>query len=350
MSRRIVEWHLAAREAVRQRAEALETAIEHSSQFTDRLDVILANLGGAAAQRCQKALDELRSKIDDIQPATGQPSLIEQQRTTLMARFFAEFEGIEVEMNDAQPLMSELRVAGRDLCEIVADEERAHVEQQIGAVEDNWATVTDIFARKNADLVDAMEKAMDFHGLLSELLEWLNETEEKLQSLEQLRSVLDEKAIQKEQLNQMCANLCADVNAHQHQSAVIRAPINDLNSRWNRLYASLNERQQKMERALLEMGQFSQAYEQLIGWIEKTEHVLDEVRLITCLFSASSQASYHRCSICCFPAHNVENWRRTYERSQNLKMEIKLSVEYQRKKLPCRLLGSFFVFYSRWSH
>lgn len=40
----------AAREAVRQRAEALETAIEHSSQFTDRLDVILANLGGAAAQ------------------------------------------------------------------------------------------------------------------------------------------------------------------------------------------------------------------------------------------------------------------------------------------------------------
>uniref|UniRef100_A0A915B3J8 Microtubule-actin cross-linking factor 1 n=1 Tax=Parascaris univalens TaxID=6257 RepID=A0A915B3J8_PARUN len=376
----------AAREAVRQRAEALETAIEHSSQFTDRLDVILANLGGAAAQirnpdpvsadperirsqicdnialmeelkrkegalesvkesargileqakpndaaiadigakiaaldslweelnegvtlrgnileetykkaerfcmelqRCQKALDELRSKIDDIQPATGQPSLIEQQRTTLM--------GIEVEMNDAQPLMSELRVAGRDLCEIVADEERAHVEQQIGAVEDNWATVTDIFARKNADLVDAMEKAMDFHGLLSELLEWLNETEEKvsalapissaspadiqneLQSLEQLRSVLDEKAIQKEQLNQMCANLCADVNAHQHQSAVIRAPINDLNSRWNRLYASLNERQQKMERALLEMGQFSQAYEQLIGWIEKTEHVLDEI-------------------------------------------------------------------------
>lgn len=51
-------------------------------------------------------------------------------------------------MNDAQPLMSELRVAGRDLCEVVADEERAHVEQQIGAVEDNWATVTDIFARK----------------------------------------------------------------------------------------------------------------------------------------------------------------------------------------------------------
>ncbi|KHN76670.1 Dystonin [Toxocara canis] len=373
-----------AREAVRQRAEALETAIEHSSQFTDRLDVILANLGGAAAQirhpdpvsadperirsqicdnmalmeelrhkegalrsvkesareileqarpndaavtdieakldtldslwqelyegvtmrgsvleetlkkaerfwteleRCQKAVDELRSKIDGIQPATGQPSLIEQQRSALMV--------IEAEMSGTEPMMSDLRVAGRDLCEVVADEERAHVEQQIGVVEGSWATVTDMFARKNVDLVDAMEKAMDFHGLLSELVECLNETEKKvstlapvssaspndiqneLEALEQLRSTLDEKAIQKEQLNQLCANLCVGVNSH--QSATIRAPISDLNSRWNRLYASLNERQQKMERALLEMGQFSQAYEQLMGWIEKTEHVLDEI-------------------------------------------------------------------------
>ena len=29
-------------------------------------------------------------------------------------------------------------------------------------------------------MVDAMEKAMDFHGLYSELLEWLIETEAKM--------------------------------------------------------------------------------------------------------------------------------------------------------------------------
>lgn len=40
----------AARDVIRQRAEALETAIEQSSQFTDRLDVVLANLDGAAMQ------------------------------------------------------------------------------------------------------------------------------------------------------------------------------------------------------------------------------------------------------------------------------------------------------------
>lgn len=43
------------------------------------------------------------------------------------------------------------------------------------------------------------------------------------------------------------------------------------------LYALLNEHQQKMEKALLEMGQFAQAYEQLMIWIGKTERVLNEV-------------------------------------------------------------------------
>lgn len=45
-------------------------------------------------------------------------------------------------------LMDKLRSAGAQLCDVVADEEKAHVEQQINAVEGNWTTVTDICARK----------------------------------------------------------------------------------------------------------------------------------------------------------------------------------------------------------
>lgn len=46
----IEERYEAIKEAIKQRAEALETAIEHTSRFSDRLDVILSNLGGTAAQ------------------------------------------------------------------------------------------------------------------------------------------------------------------------------------------------------------------------------------------------------------------------------------------------------------
>uniref|UniRef100_A0A0N5AJF6 GAR domain-containing protein n=1 Tax=Syphacia muris TaxID=451379 RepID=A0A0N5AJF6_9BILA len=370
--------------AVKNRALALDSAIEHSSQFTDRLDVILSKLGGAAAQirnpdpvsadperirsqisdnmalkeelklkegalqsvkesadvilkqaksndpavteinakiekldalwqelnngvaargnelentlaktvrfwsdleKCQNAIEELRVKITDIQPAAGQPAVIKEQQNTLLA--------IEGDIHETEPMVNELRLAGMDLCSSVASDERTHVEQQIGVVESNWATVTDLYALKNKDLIDAMENAMEFHGLYSELLNWMLEREEKmaefsrmpgpsstdvkneLAALDEMKTVLDEKVVQKERLNQLCANLC--VGATVQQCAAIRAPLNDLNNRWNKLYVTLNERQQKVERALLEMGQFSQAYDQLMGWIEKTSHTLEEI-------------------------------------------------------------------------
>ncbi|VBB27153.1 unnamed protein product [Acanthocheilonema viteae] len=379
------ERFFAARDAVRQRAEALETAIEQSSKFTDRLDVVLANLDGAAMQirnpepiladperiklqimdnrslmeqlkhkdgilrsvkenaeeilvhansndsgaaeisikikeldalwdelmkgvttrgniledtlvkaerfcyelkSYQKAINELRLRIEGIQLAFGEPTVIEQQRNILLA--------IKNEMREIKPeIMDKLRSTGRDLCEVVAEEEKAHVEQQMNEVEGDWIRVTGMYDRKESDLIDAMEKARQFHDLLTELINWVGERESEvfkldpstvassndirneLAALGDLRSLLDEKALEKEQLNQLCASLCVGSTAQ--QSANIRAPINDLNIRWNRLYALLNERQQKMEKALLEMGQFSQAYEQLMIWIEKTQHVLNEI-------------------------------------------------------------------------
>lgn len=55
----------------------------------------------------------------------------------------------------------------------------------------------------------------------------------QLNKVNELRALLDEKALQKEQLNQLCAGLC--VGAQVNHSSAIRMPINDLNSRWNRV-------------------------------------------------------------------------------------------------------------------
>ncbi|EFO27979.2 spectraplakin [Loa loa] len=379
------ERFFAARDTIRQRAEALETAIEQSSQFTDRLDVVLANLDGAAMQirnpepiqsdperiksqiidnlslmeqlkhkegvlrsvkenayeilmhakpsdtgaaeisikikeleslweelmkdvttrknlledtlakaerfwcelnSYQKAINELRLRIEGIQPALGDPTTIEQQQNILLA--------IKNEMQQIKPeIMGKLRCAGHDLCGVIAEEEKAHIEQQMNEVEGGWVTVTDMCDRKESDLVEAMNKAVGFRDLLTKLINWIAETEAEIfklnlgagasssdignefTALGDLRSLLDEKALEKEQLNQLYANLCVGSNAQ--QSANIRASVNDLNTQWNKLYTLLNERQQKVEKALLEMGQFSQAYEQLMIWIEKTEHILNEI-------------------------------------------------------------------------
>lgn len=41
--------------------------------------------------------------------------------------------------------------------------------------------------------------------------------------------------------------------------------------------SATNERQQKLERALLELGHFQQAYEQLIGWIDKATDTVNDI-------------------------------------------------------------------------
>jgi len=57
----------------------------------------------------------------------------------------------------------------------------------------------------------------------------------------------------------------------------IRQPLGELNQRWNVLLKRLLDSQQRLERALLDMGQFSQAHAQLVDWIDKTLTTLDGV-------------------------------------------------------------------------
>ena len=52
--------------------------------------------------------------------------------------------------------------------------------------------------------------------------------------------------------------------------------LEEVRERWEKLCQVCNERQQKLEEALLELGQFSIAVEELLTWIQQTKAVLSE--------------------------------------------------------------------------
>lgn len=52
--------------------------------------------------------------------------------------------------------------------------------------------------------------------------------------------------------------------------------LEEIRERWEKLCQVCNERQQKLEEALLELGQFSIAVEELLTWIQQTKAVLSE--------------------------------------------------------------------------
>ena len=59
-------------------------------------------------------------------------------------------------------------------------------------------------------------------------------------------------------------------------SDLITAQLEEVNSRWDDLCLHSSERQQTIEGALLQLGQFQLALEELLVWVKQTNATLDE--------------------------------------------------------------------------
>ena len=66
--------------------------------------------------------------------------------------------------------------------------------------------------------------------------------------------------------------------ASPEQAASIREPVQDVNARWHGLIDGMSERKTRLQRALLNLGQFQSALDELVVWLEKTNASLDEAQ------------------------------------------------------------------------
>lgn len=62
------------------------------------------------------------------------------------------------------------------------------------------------------------------------------------------------------------------------QAAAIKEPLSAVNKRWDDLLRGIVERQRQLENALLRLGQFQHALNELLVWISKTDKTLDELK------------------------------------------------------------------------
>ncbi|KAK6730474.1 hypothetical protein RB195_007126 [Necator americanus] len=255
------------------RGDFLESILSKAKHFWSELD------------ECQRAIDDIRVRLESVEPAAGQPDQLQRQQ--------AEMQNVANNMATTENRLVELREAGAVLSGIVPTEEQTVINAQVDAVHDGWATITKLFADKNRDLIAAMEDAMIFHTDLASLLEWLDGAEAKLAKLpateslkvDEIPRLLDELHIFKDEMDKQAVlkeQLCCTAGqiasgAPAHQAAAIRQPVNKLNLRWSQLYAALCEKENKVERMLLQMGRLSEAADQLIAWIRKTRGTLNEL-------------------------------------------------------------------------
>lgn len=75
------------------------------------------------------------------------------------------------------------------------------------------------------------------------------------------------------------------------QAASIREPLNDVNRRWENLLRGMVERQKQLEHALLHLGQFQHALNELLVWINKTDNTLDQLKPV-CMIDNSFSTKF----------------------------------------------------------
>ncbi|CAK9254223.1 unnamed protein product [Sphagnum jensenii] len=255
------------------RGRSLDDALKVAERFWDQLNGVM------------KALKELQDSLNAQEPPATEPSAIQQQQETL--------QEIKQDIDQTKPEVDSVKKTGKNLMQLCGEPDKPEVKKHIEDLDNAWDNVTSLYVKREQNLIDAMEKAMNFHEILQNILEFLDVAEEKfanlgpigsdidavknqIRELKQFKSEVDPHMVEIEALNRMAHELLERVSPD--QARPIREPLNDINRRWDELLKGIVDRNTDLENALLKLGQFQHALNEFLAWITKTEKTLDEMR------------------------------------------------------------------------
>ncbi|XP_049546711.1 microtubule-actin cross-linking factor 1 isoform X17 [Anopheles darlingi] len=238
-------------------------------------------------QAVMETLKELQDALQTQEPPAAQPQAIQKQQVAL--------QEIRQEIDQTKPEVEQVRRTGSNLMSLCGEPDKPEVKKHIEDLDNAWDNITALYAKREENLIDAMEKAMEFHETLQNLLNFLGRAEDRFQKLgplgsdieavkkqiEQLKHFKDDvdpHMVEVEALNRQAVELTERTSAE--QASAIREPLNAVNRRWENLLRGMVERQKQLEHALLHLGQFQHALNELLVWINKTDANLDELKPI----------------------------------------------------------------------
>ncbi|XP_052120461.1 dystonin isoform X27 [Frankliniella occidentalis] len=256
--------------ATNDRGKSLDEALRVAQKFWDQLHAVMATLR------------DLQDTLQSQEPPAVEPSVIKQQQSAL--------QEIRHDIDQTKPEVDLCRQTGQKLMKICGEPDKPEVKKNIEDLDSAWDNITALYARREENLIDAMEKAMEFHETLQNLLAFLDKAEDKfarmgalgsdidavkrqISQLKDFKHEVDPHMVKVEALNRQAQELTERTSADQAQA--IREPLGAVNRRWDELLRGMVERQRQLENALLRLGQFQHALSELLAWIDGTERTLD---------------------------------------------------------------------------
>ena len=253
------------------RGAALEQTMGVSEKFWDDINGLMGTL------------KDLQDTLQSLEPPALDPQSIREQQDAL--------EALKEDIDLYQTDVGQVCEVGEELVGLIGDPDKPEVEKNVDDVDANWNATQSAWATRQKALDDALRKATHFQDELIKMLEWLQRKEEQLSALgpigddtDMVKDQLEELSAMKEEvfprhvdvefLNQQAGDLTK--GASPEQAATIREPLQDVNERWHGLIEGMAERKTRLQRALLNLGQFQSAVDELLTWIDKTDKTLDE--------------------------------------------------------------------------
>ncbi|XP_073814040.1 dystonin-like protein short stop isoform X40 [Musca autumnalis] len=261
--------------ATKKRGSSLDDILNVAEPFWNQLQSVM------------KTLKDLEETLSSQEPPAAQPQEIQKQQVAL--------QEIRHEIDQTKPEVEQVRRHGSNLMNLCGEPDKPEVKKHIEDLDNAWDNITALYAKREENLIDAMEKAMEFHETLQNLLKFLTKAEDKFahlgpvgsdidavkKQIEQLKSFKDEvdpHMVEVEALNRQAVELTERTSPE--QAASIREPLTVVNRRWEALLRGMVERQKQLEHALLHLGQFQHALNELLVWISKTDGTLDQLKPI----------------------------------------------------------------------
>ncbi|XP_032586316.1 dystonin isoform X18 [Drosophila mojavensis] len=261
--------------ATKKRGSSLDDILSVAEPFWKQLNSVM------------KTLKDLEETLSCQEPPAAQPQDIKKQQVAL--------QEIRHEIDQTKPEVEQVRRHGSNLMNMCGEPDKPEVKKHIEDLDNAWDNITALYAKREENLIDAMEKAMEFHETLQNLLKFLTKAEDKFahlgavgsdidavkRQIEQLKAFKDEvdpHMVEVEALNRQAVELTERTSPE--QAASIREPLTVVNRRWEALLRGMVERQKQLEHALLHLGQFQHALNELLVWINKTDNTLDQLKPI----------------------------------------------------------------------
>lgn len=157
--------------ATSKRGNSLDSTLKTAELFWKHLHEIMS------------LLKDLKETLESQEPPAAQPQAIKSQQVKL--------QEIRHEIDQTKPEVEKVRKTGSNLMSLCGEPDKPEVKKHIEDLDHAWDNITALYAKREENLIDAMEKAMEFHEMMQNLTKFLNKAEDKMVHLGPIASDID---------------------------------------------------------------------------------------------------------------------------------------------------------------